>query len=97
VIIENYYITGVYSTYPRNENTFYIYNYLPNDYNTVSELVDLLTTQLTSMQAAGYPASTTCMISALTTSITEDPPADELDDPIETTTNIISTQLTSDA
>ena len=93
--IENYYVTGVHSTSPRNENTFYIYIYLPNDYNTVNEILDLLSAQLTSMQAVGYPTSTTCMLSALTTTITEDPPTDELDDdPIESTTSIIPPQLT---
>jgi hypothetical protein len=47
------------------------------------------------MQAAEYPTSTTCMISSLTTTTTDDPPTYEFeDDPIETTTNIIPTQLT---
>jgi hypothetical protein len=47
------------------------------------------------MQAAGYPTSTTSMISALTTTITDDPPANVLDDdPIETTANIIPPRLT---
>jgi hypothetical protein len=94
VIIENYYITGVYSTNPRNEHTFYIYIYLPNDYNTVNELLDLLTNQLASMQAAGYPTSPVGMVSVLTTTITNHPPTDELDDdPIETATTVIPTQL----
>ena len=47
------------------------------------------------MQAACYPTSTTCSISALTTTITEESPTNELgDDPIETTTNIVPTQVT---
>jgi hypothetical protein len=72
----------------------YVYIYLPSFYNTVNEVLDLLTTQLTSMQAAGYPTSTTYMISAVATSITYDPPTNDLDDdPIETTTIIIPPQL----
>jgi len=95
VVIENYYISGVYSTGPRNKSSFYGYIYLPSDYNTVNEVLDLLTAQLTYMHAAGYPTSTTCIISALATTITDDSPAYELDDdPIKTNTNIIQPQLT---
>jgi hypothetical protein len=92
VVIENYYITGVYSTNPRNEKAFYVYIYLPNNYNIVNDLLDLLAIQLTSMQATEYPTSTTCMISALTIAIMGDPPTDEFDDdPIKTTSSNIST------
>jgi hypothetical protein len=62
VLIENYYISGVYSTNPRNESNLYVYIYLPSDYNTVNEVLNLLITQLISMQAAGYPTSIIGMI-----------------------------------
>jgi hypothetical protein len=94
VLIENYCISGVYSTNPRNESSVYVYIYHLSDYTTINEVLDLLTTQLTSMHAAKYPNSATCMISAIAKAITDDPPADELDDdPIETTTIIIPPQL----
>jgi hypothetical protein len=96
VLIENYYISGIYSTNPRNESSFYVDIYLPSVYTIVNEVLDLLTTQLAFMHATGYPTSATCMISAIATTITDYPPADKLDDdPIETTTINIPPQLTA--
>jgi len=97
VLIKNYYISGIYSTNSRSERSFYAYGYLTNDYNTVNEVLDLLTIQLESMHVAGYPTSPTYTISATATIIIDDPPTDELDDDlIETTTIIIPPELSSD-
>ena len=43
MILHHYFISGIYSTNPRNESSFYIYIYLPIDYTTVNEVLDLLT------------------------------------------------------
>ena len=92
-LIENYNITGVHSTNPQSEHNFYIYLYLPNDYNTTDEVLELITAQLNLLQAAGYPTSAFGMKSASVNASTN-PPQDELDDdPIELAANIIPTQL----
>ena len=96
MLIEHYYISGIYYNNSRNESNFYVYIYLPIDYNIVNEVLDLLTTQLGSMQAAGCPTSPEGMISATATAVTDDPPIDELDDdPIKTNIAIIPSQLST--
>ena len=44
VIIESYYITCIYSTSTQNDNSFYIYIYLPNDYDNTTDVIEILTT-----------------------------------------------------
>jgi hypothetical protein len=56
-LIENCYITGVHSTKPYSEHNFYLYLYLPNDYNTTDEVLELITIQLNLLEATGYPTS----------------------------------------
>jgi hypothetical protein len=43
VIIENYCITGIYSTNTQNDISFYVYIYLPNDYDQTTDGIDVLT------------------------------------------------------
>ena len=57
VIIEFYFITGVYSTNSQNDSSCHVYIYLPNDYGNTTNIIDILTTQLDSMQTTGCPAS----------------------------------------
>jgi hypothetical protein len=44
VIIENYFITGIYSTNTQNDSSFHIYIYLPNDYDNTTNVIHILTT-----------------------------------------------------
>jgi len=57
IVIENYFVTGIYSTNSQNDNNFHVYIYLPNDYDNTTDTIDILTTQLGSMRTAGYPTS----------------------------------------
>jgi hypothetical protein len=57
VSIENYFVTGIYSTNSHNDNNFHVYIYLPNDYDNTADIIEILTTHLDSMQTAGYPTS----------------------------------------
>jgi hypothetical protein len=51
-LVENTYITGVHSTNPQSENNFSIYLYLPIDYNTTNEVLELVTTELKLLEVA---------------------------------------------
>jgi hypothetical protein len=42
-IVDHYYITGVYSANSQSVHNFYIYLYLPNDYDTTFEVLELVT------------------------------------------------------
>ncbi len=96
VAIENYYITGISSSNTQNENSFDVYLYLPNDYDQTTDIVDILTIQLDSMRASGYPASFAGIHAAAVTAISENPPSAELDDdPIDTTNLYTPPQLSN--
>jgi hypothetical protein len=43
-IIENYFVTSIYSTNSQNDNSFHVYIYLPNDYDNTTDIIDILTT-----------------------------------------------------
>ena len=43
VVIENYYVTGVHSNNTLSNTSFYIYIYIPNDYDHTTDVVDILT------------------------------------------------------
>ncbi len=95
-IIDDYYITGIYSTSIQNDNIFYNYIYLPNDYDYdhTTDVIDIITIQLDSMQTAGYPTSPSGIHAASDTSISDDPPTADLDDdPFDTTTLYTPPQL----
>jgi hypothetical protein len=57
VTIENYYITGVLSSNTQNDISFYVYIYLPNDFDHTTDVIDILTIQLDFMRSAGCPTS----------------------------------------
>jgi len=96
VNIENYFITGIHSTSSQNDNSFHVYIYLPIDYDNTTNITDILTTQLDSMQMAGYPTSSSGIHAATVTAISEDPPSAELDDdPFDSTTLYTPPQLTT--
>jgi hypothetical protein len=44
VNIENYFITGIYSTNSQNGSSFYVYIYPPNDYDNIVDIIEILTT-----------------------------------------------------
>ncbi len=58
MVIENYCVTGVHSSNTQNYASFYVYIYLPNDYDHTTDVVEILTIQLDSMRSAGYPTTT---------------------------------------
>ncbi len=92
--IENYYITGVHSSNTQNDISFYVYIYLPNDYDHTTDVIDIITIQLDSMRLAEYPTTPMGIQATTVTSISEDPPTAELDDdPIDTTTLYTPLQL----
>ena len=94
VVIENYYVTGVHSTNSQNHASFYIYIYLPNDYDHTTDLIDVLTLQLDSMNTAGYPTSPLGIRDAQVTALLGDIQTSEpYDDPIDTMTLITPPQL----
>jgi hypothetical protein len=96
VIIDNYYITSIYSTNTQNNSSFYIYIYLPNDYDQTTNIIDILIIQLNSMRAARYPTSPSGTHAATVTANSEDPPAAELDDdPFDTATLYNPPQLST--
>ena len=80
VIIENYYVTGVHSNTSQNDTSFYVYIYLPNDYDYNTDVIDILTLQLDSMRTAGYPTTPHGIREAQVTAINENSPTNELDD-----------------
>ena len=96
VIIENYYVTGIYSENSQNDNNFHVYIYLPNDYDNTTDIIDILTAQLDSMLTVGYPTSPSCIQAATVIAISDDPPTTELDDdPFDTATIYTPPQLST--
>jgi hypothetical protein len=94
VVIENYYVTGVHSNNSQNQASFYIYIYLPTDYDHTTGLIDVLTLQLDSMGQAGYPTSPLGLREAQVTATLGDIPTSEPDDdPLDTMTLITPPQL----
>ena len=94
VVIENYYVTGVHSNTSQDHASFFVYIYLPNDYDHTTDLINVLTLQLDSMSQAGYPTSPLGMRDAQVTTILGDIPTSEPDDdPIDTMTLITPPQL----
>ncbi len=95
VYVDNYYIIGIHSTTSANDNKFNIYLFLSNDYDSDSDLLELLQVQLKSMDSAGYPTSTSGLEHLMIVAISNTPPNYELDDePIHNTTNFLPASLT---
>jgi hypothetical protein len=80
VVIENYYVTGVHSSNAQNDANFYIYIYLPNDYEHNTDVGDILTIHLVSMRSAGYPTTPLGLHDAQVKAISDDSQTSELDD-----------------
>ncbi len=96
VYIDNYYINGIRSSTATNDNSFDIYLFLPNHYDSESDLLELLHEQLRLMETAGYPTSTCGLEHLIITTISHLLPNYELDDePSNNTTHLIPASFTT--
>jgi hypothetical protein len=94
ILIENQYLTGVYSTKDPNTSTYKIYIYLSHDIDYKTTINTILANQLAHMQAAGLPTSPEGLDALQVLENSTYPGTPELyDEPITITTKVIPTHL----
>ena len=94
VLIDNYYITGLYSSNSSTTNNYDIYLNLPNDYDFDNDLYSILSDQLKIVETTGYLSSPAGLESIKITADTNTTPTPDLDDePIHNSTYILPTVL----
>jgi len=94
VLIENQYLTGVYSAKSPNVISYKIYVCLPHDINHKTTILTFINNHLTQMQSLGLPTSPGGLDALQVEENSTYPVCPELDDePITNTTEVIPSQL----